>query len=51
MKRTAMTLVGFRIGFTGLHPSQRSVPVRAMQTCALPLSTHLSGLSRRRTFL
>ena len=50
MKRTAMTLVGFRIGLTGIHPSPPSVPVGTMQTCVLPLSIHLS-LSRRRTFL
>jgi len=50
VKSTAMTLVGFRTGLTGLHPSQRSVPVRAVQTCMLPLPTRLSSASRRRTF-
>ena len=51
MKKTLMTLVGFRIGLAGSHPSQCGVPVRAMQTCVFPLPTRLSGLFRRRTFL
>lgn len=51
MKKTAMTLVGFQIGLTGSHPSQRGLPVRAMQTCVFPLPTRLSGRSGRRTFL
>lgn len=51
MKKTLMTLVGFRIGLAGSHPSQCSVPVRAMQTCVFPLPSRLFELPRRRSFL